>query len=457
MIQKIKKKLTSFLTEEEGKISKQSLLSLGSFLSAAVIGGILATKDAAAATHSNSISVSYSGDLGSGSHAHHSSHANHANHSSGTTSTTSGTTGGGDGSTTSGTTSTTSTTSGGCGCPFVAVWNGSKYVIENNLLPLSEKIGNYKKDVLDLYLLQTIPAKTKEGYELLITEFEQEKTLITDVELVRVIHDKDIKLTTDKNGEVATYSSLIFPSKATVNKNIDFTKELSSLESDNFFEGLKGDSMKLTFKKVKNLKNARLIFNASLRNFQKTVIPPKIKSFSSLGNFVKEAVSYSSALALGAASAFGNACGGTTAAKSIHINIYANNNDNQEIFIEHPREEFCVSSPVAFSEHISESQQDLVLRLDWTDSHRLSYFGLDTSDHKSDLKSLQITKLIPTKLAHSKKGVCSYDQLKKNNVELLPGEFVKLNFPAEDLEIKENQTVSFLIKLRGHYTSLLSV
>ena len=77
MIPKIKKKLTSFLTEEEGKISKQSLLSLGSFLSAAVIGGILATKDAAAATHSNSISVSYSGDLGSGSHAHHSSHANH--------------------------------------------------------------------------------------------------------------------------------------------------------------------------------------------------------------------------------------------------------------------------------------------------------------------------------------------------------------------------------------------
>ena len=44
MLPKIKKKITGFLLNEEGKISKQSLLSLGSFISAAVIGGVLATK-----------------------------------------------------------------------------------------------------------------------------------------------------------------------------------------------------------------------------------------------------------------------------------------------------------------------------------------------------------------------------------------------------------------------------
>ena len=44
MLPKIKKKITGFLLNEEGKISKQSMLSLGSFISAAVIGGVLATK-----------------------------------------------------------------------------------------------------------------------------------------------------------------------------------------------------------------------------------------------------------------------------------------------------------------------------------------------------------------------------------------------------------------------------
>ena len=70
LIPKIKKKITSFLLEEEGKISKHSLLSLGSFISAAVIGGILASKEAAA-THTNSLSVAYASGAATGTHAHH--------------------------------------------------------------------------------------------------------------------------------------------------------------------------------------------------------------------------------------------------------------------------------------------------------------------------------------------------------------------------------------------------
>jgi hypothetical protein len=72
MIPKIKKKLTSFLLSEEGKISKQSLLSLGSFISAAVIGGVLATKQAAA-THVNDLTVTYSSPTATGVHTHHGS------------------------------------------------------------------------------------------------------------------------------------------------------------------------------------------------------------------------------------------------------------------------------------------------------------------------------------------------------------------------------------------------
>ena len=77
LIPKIKKKITSFLLEEEGKISKHSLLSLGSFISAAVIGGILATKEAAA-VHTNTLDVGYSGGTATGTHTHHQSGAGYS-------------------------------------------------------------------------------------------------------------------------------------------------------------------------------------------------------------------------------------------------------------------------------------------------------------------------------------------------------------------------------------------
>ena len=74
MLPKIKKKITSFLLSEEGKIPKHSLLSMGSFVSAAVIGGVLLSKEAAA-TYTNDLAVDYAGNTATGTHAHHSVHS----------------------------------------------------------------------------------------------------------------------------------------------------------------------------------------------------------------------------------------------------------------------------------------------------------------------------------------------------------------------------------------------
>lgn len=60
---RLKKKISAFLTGENGKISKQSLLSLGSFISAVAIGGILAANQAVAHTnncvHTNSMETHF--------------------------------------------------------------------------------------------------------------------------------------------------------------------------------------------------------------------------------------------------------------------------------------------------------------------------------------------------------------------------------------------------------------
>ena len=77
----IKKTISSFLLEEDGKITKQSALTLGSILGAAAIG-TLATDIANAATHTNDYGISWDAGNIKGEHSHHSSHASHSSHSS---------------------------------------------------------------------------------------------------------------------------------------------------------------------------------------------------------------------------------------------------------------------------------------------------------------------------------------------------------------------------------------
>jgi len=104
MLPKLKKRITGFLLSEEGRMPKQSLLTLGSFLSVAVIGGVIASKETAA-NHTNDISISYGGNQASGQHSHHASHGSHSSHSSHTSHSS-------HSSHASGTTATTATTGG---------------------------------------------------------------------------------------------------------------------------------------------------------------------------------------------------------------------------------------------------------------------------------------------------------------------------------------------------------
>jgi len=82
MLPKLKKKVTSFLLSEEGKMPKHSLLSLGSFLSAAIISGVIATKQAAASIHSNAVDATSDSTSLFGAHSHHTSHSSHGSHGS---------------------------------------------------------------------------------------------------------------------------------------------------------------------------------------------------------------------------------------------------------------------------------------------------------------------------------------------------------------------------------------
>lgn len=82
-IPKIKKKISTFLLSEEGKISKQSLLTMGVLLGGAAIGVSLNAKQVSAGiSHGNSLSLGYSGSTATATHTHHANHSSHGSHGS---------------------------------------------------------------------------------------------------------------------------------------------------------------------------------------------------------------------------------------------------------------------------------------------------------------------------------------------------------------------------------------
>ena len=85
----IKKKVSAYILGEEGRIAKQSLISLGALLGTVALGTILASQSSEAGTsvshkvtHSNNPTLRVSGTTGIGRHGHHSNHASHTSHGS---------------------------------------------------------------------------------------------------------------------------------------------------------------------------------------------------------------------------------------------------------------------------------------------------------------------------------------------------------------------------------------
>ena len=79
-IPKLKKKVSSFLTKEDGKISKEKLIKAGVLLSAVAIASLKSVE--ADYVHKNNLTLSHSGTTVTGSHDNHSSHSS-SGHGSG--------------------------------------------------------------------------------------------------------------------------------------------------------------------------------------------------------------------------------------------------------------------------------------------------------------------------------------------------------------------------------------
>jgi hypothetical protein len=299
-------------------------------------------------------------------------------------------------------------------CPFVYVWNGQQFIIDNNILPTSLKSNG--TDVEDYYKLEQILVPKYKGalfslYPLQICEFENEHSYIDQAKLLAVDHSPECKIAVTPNGEIVTYHQPSPPLSCIDNYGNDRLSEIINVDGNvsdptTYFYGNKDDYLILHFERV-NAEYAKLILRSDMK------------------------------------------CEDTSAYPPCCINVQVlKDGEWQTVAVIAPRE-YWATEAVDLSAYINVGQ-DLVVRLYWTMPHRLDYVGLDTSPPDQ----IKITEASLIKATHSNQEDVTAKLLFNDQkyAELTPGEQINLTFVLPNKS--PNKTRTFIFYTEGHYYTI---
>jgi hypothetical protein len=131
------------------------------------------------------------------------------------------------------------------GCPFVYAWKDSGYVVDNNILPQSQLPENEGRDVTDYYQMFVPPSLEDGRYYLAVGEFENERSWLDQAKLLVIDHDPSVLVTVDDSGRVIQFTK----PAAFIDAQLDSTEVLKYLqELDGVkVEAAKDETMTLTF------------------------------------------------------------------------------------------------------------------------------------------------------------------------------------------------------------------
>lgn len=288
------------------------------------------------------------------------------------------------------------------GCPFVYTWNGTKYVIDNNLLRDSEAGGG--TDVDDYYRLEQALAPKYDGYRfsrysLQIHEFENEHSYVDQVKLLAVDHESDVNVAVSPTGEILTYKNPHVPISAIDNHGNNQSDAISTID-DKYYEGYADDYILLNFGDLDTSDGAKLLLRTDLKPLP---------------------VPY-----------------------SIHIQIL---DETWETITTIAPRVYWATDIVDLSSYLPDAESDLQVRLYFTSHHKLDYVGLDTNE-QADFVVYDANLVFAF---HSQEGRVLFKLLFKDNdyAELVPGEHIKLTFI---LPKQSSETRTFVIYTKGHYT-----
>ncbi len=291
---------------------------------------------------------------------------------------------------------------GGGGCPFVFVWNGTRYVVDNNLLRYSLK---YENDVRDYYRLEYVPAQRDGKYHLIIGEFQTEHSYIDEVRLIVVDH-KDVKnVAVSQEGKIFTYETPLSPITAVDHNGNCWLNALNSVDND-FYEGAEGGYLLLNFGDVDLANGARLLLRAD--DFYKLL-------------------------------------------ESVHVQLQDQTGEWFTVAQVLPRVHWA-TEVIGLSDFVSLREGKLQVRLYFTAPHKIDYVGLDIS--RQENVRIRYANLVTA--LHVEEGDVKAKLRNSDNIyaELIPGQFIKLEFTLPQ-NIKNART--FILYIKGRYNTITTV
>lgn len=299
----------------------------------------------------------------------------------------------------------------GGSCPFVDVWNGSQYALDNNVLEASEYAPG--GDVTDYYLLQQALAQGQGGeYSLLLSEFEREHDFFDQVQLLAIDHSRNGNVGVSPSGEILTYTHPHLPVSAISNEHKN-VKDLISGRDGRYYQGYNGSYITLNFGDELNVtQGAKLVIRSDMIIIK---CPVYIQVINAAGEWQ------------------------TVAA------IYVRKNWSTDI--------------IDMSKYLPDGRGNLKVRLLFTSNDKINFVGLDTGPQlpfnvtQSKLVSAAKDLMQVSGRTINGQGATYSDLLSSDNVEieLTPGHSIQVNFTFPTLR-PAGKVRSFVFVITGHYT-----
>ena len=290
---------------------------------------------------------------------------------------------------------------GGGGCPWVSAWNGTQYAFDNNLIPAAEHSNG--TDIVDYYRLQQPVARDEGKYSLLISDTDKH-SFLDQAQLLAIDHKADVNVAVSPYGEILTYRSPASPVTAISQDGENLTSILGSFDGQ-YYEGYKDDYVTLDFGNLDTSNGAKLVLRTDP-----------------------------------------SGCGEPFPCKeSIHVQISNSTGSWSDVASFIPRL-YWATDIIDLSSYLPDANGNLKVRLHFTANHRIDYVGLDTTAQaKTEQQCANLATANHSRLGDVKDLFKYSDNLR---VELLPGDYVTLQFTAPQLQEEKRD---FIIILEGHY------
>jgi len=286
----------------------------------------------------------------------------------------------------------------GGGCPYVSVWDGEEYILDNNFLPSSEYMEG---DVVDYYKLRRELVRENGKYSLLINEFENEHSYLNQIQLLTVDHESDVNIAVSPTGEILTYKNPAPPVSAINKEGENLTGTLGGADSS-FYEPYEGDYVILDFGNLNVSDGAKLLIRSNHGHHHKS--PIHIQTLNSAGDWNTVAT------------------------------IYARRYWYMDI--------------VDLSPYLPSDSGELKVRLCFVSNDKIDYVGLDTSKNENfETHYANLVSAVHSVDDNVKSALSSDDGI---HAELVPDQWIELDFTAPQKTLEQR---SFIIVVKGYYVT----